>query len=886
MIYELLRLSEFKDKVNLSSADNIYVKFTVLFLLIFLVSCEAPLQGDITVKVNDEESSGGTSSGTTAGGTTTGGTTTGGTTTGGTTTGGTTTGGTAGGATSLNIPFSTGTETSYIFNNATEMELASNLVRLKNKTHIDQSNTVMGFAGGTKNGVVWDIANGVLRLNSTSNLNEHSIDWTPQVVHVVGYYKMNEATYTGAANQLIDSGPGSFHGESNGPLINSIGKLRNAGTFDGVSHVGVADKDYFENHAKYSIAVWVKPTNLNGNAQGIVSKRIDFNDNHTFSLFFYGSNQLYVDIDGANDRFASLTEFENNKWYHIIVTFDGTEPPANRVRVYVNGALDRTASETSTIIPNYSAPLRIGSIDGSNLYNFQGQIDEVVLWKEMLTYSEVMYIYEKQSYKITGEFISRVMDSVDTDSKWTYLSPKTTIPFSKELPGTNGSETITHYPAVAPNLMNGLQAYWKFEDTSPATTKDSIGSIDGTRSGAIDLGDLRGPFNYANAFYGGAIEFNNTFLNNMPAFSIGGWISPIFLKNFVGGNNVGIIGKTGVVEIGLKNGYLCARSHVDNNENCTSNKLNIGEWTHFMVTGDATTFNLYVNGKYITNITHAGADFGASASNFIMGSKIWDASDNFYIGLMDEMAVWNRALTAAEVTNLYRRGANTLQYHVRSCAAADCSDQDALLGQGWLGPDNNSYFYFSENHNYQFATPGVPAALSKTEALKLAFRDFPAVTVNNNRYFQYKAVFRSNDSNSLCDYGSGAVMCSPELKSMTIGPSYSTKLNTITNTAAIGAPFTTFDLNSFAETLGPNGCAGFTNYTISVDGTNFYYYNGSNWVIADGTLAETSDAWTVAATLPAFPIAVGTGTLQVKTFLNSDGYDACEVDNLFVSGTN
>lgn len=844
------------------------MKFCVVLLLAFLTSCNAPFQGDISVSLKTDD--GQTTSGSTAGGA----------------------GGVAGGAGggtpfTLNIPFTSGTEASYIINDPTQMEFTGDLVRLKPKIFIDQNNTAAGFASGTKNGVVWDITNNFLRLNSTSNLNEHSLYWTPQVSEVILYYKLNEATYTGAANQVYDDGPGGFHGQSNGPLINSTGKLRNAATFDGVSHAGVQDYDYLENRQNYTIAFWFKPTNLNGNPQGLIAKRLAEDDNQTFDVYLHTNNKIYVDIDGSNDKFATNTEFENNKWYHIVLTFDGTAPLATRVRIFVNGAQDRTASETSTVIPNYTAALRIGSLDASSLYNFTGQIDEVVLWKQTLTQAEIQFMHERQSFKVTGEYISRVMDSVDTDSMWTYLSPEVTIPFSKPLPAS-ASEATSQYSAVVPNMMNGLLAYWKFDEpaTGPTSTMDAIGLNYGTQIGTIINHDLRSLFNQSTAFYGGLIYVNGTFLNNMPAFSIGGWISPFFLKDAAGGNNVAIIGKPGVVAVGMKNGFLCARSETDAAEICTPSTMNVGEWSHFMVTGDASTFSLYLNGKLINTAAHAGADYGSSVNNFAMGSTVWDTLDNYYMGLMDEVAVWNRALTLAEITNLYRRGGNTLLYQVRSCAVANCSDQDALLGQGWKGYGNDSLFYFSENFNYDVVFSGVPVGTSSVNSMQLSFEDFPVLTVSPNRYFQYKAVFRSNDTNNLCDYGSGAVMCSPELKSMTIGPSYSTRVNTVTNTVAIGSLFTTLDLNTFTEILGPNDCLGAAYYTVSSDGTNFYYYDGTNWVLADGSAAQVTDPWTMAIALPLFPTAVGVGTLQIKTYLLSDGYRPCEVDNLQITGTN
>ncbi|MEX1368159.1 MAG: LamG domain-containing protein [Nannocystaceae bacterium] len=49
-------------------------------------------------------------------------------------------------------------------------------------------------------------------------------------------------------------------------------------------------------------------------------------------------------------------------------------------------------------------------------------------------------------------------------------------------------------------------------------------------------------------------------------------------------------------------------------------------------------------------------------------------------GVLDEVAIWRRALTAAEAVDVYRRGVTALQVSVRVCSEPDCADEPDFEG--------------------------------------------------------------------------------------------------------------------------------------------------------------------------------------------------------------
>jgi hypothetical protein len=111
---------------------------------------------------------------------------------------------------------------------------------------------------------------------------------------------------------------------------------------------------------------------------------------------------------------------------------------------------------------------------------------------------------------------------------------------------------------------------------------------------------------------------------------------------------------------------------------------------------------------------------------------------------------------------LYRRGANRIEYQVRSCPDALCSTSSS-----WIGPDGTNQTYFSELNNNLVQSAG--GDLTSSDAVQatlptMNFSAFGALTIAPNRYFQYRAIMESDDSGTACSYGSGPTWCSPELQ--------------------------------------------------------------------------------------------------------------------------
>jgi len=89
-----------------------------------------------------------------------------------------------------------------------------------------------------------------------------------------------------------------------------------------------------------------------------------------------------------------------------------------------------------------------------------------------------------------------------------------------------------------------------------------------------------------------------------------------------------------------------------NGINYSSSNINNGQWTHTLVSYDGNKLKLYLNGNldYENQIID---NFPESPSSVAFIGNSWGSNNDFFSGLIDDVGIWNRALTEKEIQNLY-----------------------------------------------------------------------------------------------------------------------------------------------------------------------------------------------------------------------------------------
>ena len=146
------------------------------------------------------------------------------------------------------------------------------------------------------------------------------------------------------------------------------------------------------------------------------------------------------------------------------------------------------------------------------------------------------------------------------------------------------------------------------------------------------------------------INLGSSLLNNLPAFTLEGWIKPTAnsRNSFFGQNNAIEIGfaSDGTIELWSEGIYTNIYS--------PSAYPNDGLWHHIAGTGDGTSMKIYVDGVLVKSGTHsATSNYGSSAYNAMIGGYVWDAvTSNYFNGQMLKVGFWNRALSNVEIAQL------------------------------------------------------------------------------------------------------------------------------------------------------------------------------------------------------------------------------------------
>jgi hypothetical protein len=195
--------------------------------------------------------------------------------------------------------------------------------------------------------------------------------------------------------------------------------------------------------------------------------------------------------------------------------------------------------------------------------------------------------------------------------------------------------------ALCPTNAVGLIACFPFEgsasDSSPANTVPLVATNIGYAVGREGQGavftvspktDLRLPH----------AAFNTT------AMTIEVWLKPASLP--ASGERFSIVDMEGRFGVTLQpDGTMRCRSLA------TTKKAKVGEWSHLACVNDGATMSAYFDGKIDTSV----ANVLGTTSDFIGIGEDSTSTNDTFDGMMDNLRIWARGLTAGEVASAAAR---------------------------------------------------------------------------------------------------------------------------------------------------------------------------------------------------------------------------------------
>jgi fibronectin type 3 domain-containing protein len=200
-------------------------------------------------------------------------------------------------------------------------------------------------------------------------------------------------------------------------------------------------------------------------------------------------------------------------------------------------------------------------------------------------------------------------------------------------------------------LPSGLVAAYGFEQASGTSVTDSSGKgSTGTVSGATWVDGGR---------FGRALSFDglndlvtvpdSNVLDLTPGMTVEAWVKP---ASIAGWRTVLLKERPGSLVYALYGSVDNGRPSTElftgaMRETRGTSALPVGVWSHLAASYDGTTLRLYVNGTQVSSVAQSGALTNSAGALRIGGNTVW--GDEYFSGLIDEVRVYERALSAAEI---------------------------------------------------------------------------------------------------------------------------------------------------------------------------------------------------------------------------------------------
>ena len=195
--------------------------------------------------------------------------------------------------------------------------------------------------------------------------------------------------------------------------------------------------------------------------------------------------------------------------------------------------------------------------------------------------------------------------------------------------------------SIASNASADMVAHWKFDEGSGKVAYDASGNgHDGI------LTDMAGD-EWTTGVLDGALEFDAVddhisipVGGSYSTFTVSLWISPASSTN----DWSGLIGGTSHI-IEIRGPDDLSWLYYDGNSHYADTSVTLYAWNHLAVVRDGSSVTFHLNGVYDGDVTVSG-----DMAFEIIGA--WSAEEELFGGLMDDVRIYDRALSAGEVLYL------------------------------------------------------------------------------------------------------------------------------------------------------------------------------------------------------------------------------------------
>jgi hypothetical protein len=258
------------------------------------------------------------------------------------------------------------------------------------------SNVPAGTSGSmtcTKAGLNWTaisvsaIAGNLTSQNYTANYN--------LLTSLAAYWKLDESS-AGSSPVTRSDSIGGMHLTDNNTVASATGIISNGGAFvvaDQTSLSHVNDAVLQMGDIDFTLTAWANPSTTTG-FPAVVSKDNSAGTRDYMIQIGYPTTAKFgfqvALAAGGTKNVANTLALSTGQWYFVVAWHDAT---ADKIYLQVNNGTPAELATTGALASPSTNTFRIGAYGGSDNNWWGGTIDEVGIWKRVLTATERTALY-------------------------------------------------------------------------------------------------------------------------------------------------------------------------------------------------------------------------------------------------------------------------------------------------------------------------------------------------------------------------------------------------------------------------------------------------------------------------------------------------------------
>ena len=456
----------------------------------------------------------------------------------------------------------------------------------------------------------------------------------------------------------------------------------NAVSFDGASdYISVADSSDLElGTSDFSFSFWMNLDDVSG-TQTIFNRRKDGSNSHWIQV----KNTGYLDFGTSHGGSSVIRSQINsaivsaNKWYHIVWSVDRD----STTNIYIDGlrqTLDVNTKDDGANTLDYGVTALIGGFNHSSPSSlFDGSMSGFKYFKgTALTQDQVRELYTKPELTLPTGIASSAL--------------------KLDMPMQEGSGTAILDGSGNQNHGTGSGITWatgqEYGFQHPLVRSNNPMVFDGSND-YVDTG-----------------ASPRALVGSSSAFTVSAWI------NAQDDDNDYIVG---AMESGAERFYFrvfdvsgtgyIRWGYGSSASSDTDAPISLNQWHHVVWTYDNTNAKVYVDGS-LKNTTSLSGQAITNTDNLYIGALNNNGSSvNYWKGFINDVAIWDSALTANEITALYNSGLPLLP----TTDSGNYASADDVVGY-WRNDGVTTWLDRSTNSN-NGTVSGSPASIIVPEGL-------------------------------------------------------------------------------------------------------------------------------------------------------------------------